>query len=209
MSTNPDPHAAWARQQAMIEKSGVDAYVHPGDRMDIVDTQYNGDDLGEALRRLLLLCLPKPGVGQRVRGGAGGNAFRLEVGYRRMCVLTFITAPVYYHGMTKRGLARHLGISYRALMGEFVYVRSLIANQEHNTKGTPAPGKVCRSPGPSRAPRPIQVPRDAERSSCVVKSKLGEPVNGSHLAHLLRRQSDQCDTAFCSAGKSSTEAVHV
>jgi hypothetical protein len=150
--------AAWSRQQALIEKSGVETYVHPADSLDSIGTQGNGNDVGEVLTRMLMLCLPQPGTGQRVRGGSGGNAFRLEVGYRRMCVLTYLHAPVFYHGMTKRQLAKHLGISYRALMHEFVYVRSLIANQQHNTQGTPATGKICQSPGPSRAPRPVQVP---------------------------------------------------
>ena len=68
-------------------------------------------------------------------------------------------------------------------------------------------GKSFQSPGPYQAPRPVQVPRDAARSSCAVNPELGEPVNGSHLALLLRQPTDQLVTSFGSTSKASAKAT--
>lgn len=127
MSNDKAP-SHWIRMRSsltsdIIQAASVEQFKHPAEAMETFDDEQSTvDQAKEMFVRLLMHCLPN-----QSRGGAGGgNEDRKMVGYRRMCVMAYVCAPALFNGMTKRELAKHIGITPRALRYEIKTVKALM-----------------------------------------------------------------------------------
>ena len=125
----PGIRSDWIRDKKELTPTVMDglsikAFKHPADMLESFGSEQTAIEAKDMFVRMLMLCIPTARRG----GRDGGNEDRKVVGYRRMCVLTYICAPSFFQNMTKRELAQHLGITYRALKYEFNHVKSLLIN---------------------------------------------------------------------------------
>lgn len=124
MSTAHQP-SHWLRTKkeltpALVEHVSAKSFVHP---VDLIEPE--GDEVAKGVdmfKSLLAMCLPTTAHGWD----------RKLVGYRRMCVFVYAEMPSYFNGMSKKELAKYLGISPRALRKELAHVKTLKANALKN-----------------------------------------------------------------------------
>jgi hypothetical protein len=107
---------SWARKDKLIENAGIQNFIHPADTMEPFGDEQSKAEATEMFTRLLRLCLPTKAHG----------IHRTKVGHRRMCVLVYHLTPSFFDGMSKRDLAKHLGVSERAMRKEFDQIKSMI-----------------------------------------------------------------------------------
>lgn len=115
----PRDEAFWKLKEDKADEAGAAEWQHPGEMIDAAAAAklFEGQDVGQLFKRLLILCLPPPGY---------GKTRRMEVGYRRMCIIVFELAPELFNGMDKKALAKYLGLTYRGLLMEFDQVRAML-----------------------------------------------------------------------------------
>ena len=98
----------------IIQEASAKQFTHPSEAMEAFADEQSSAEAKEMFVRMLMLCIPT-----RAHG-----VDRKKVGHKRMCVLTYMFAPKFFDGMTKRELAAYLGITYRALKQEFKSIKA-------------------------------------------------------------------------------------
>jgi hypothetical protein len=147
-----------------------EAYRHPMEDIEPeeVDVRKQAQEEAQQMfKETVLPCLPSAGYGKLRRFAAG---------YNRWVVVCYYTAPdEWFSGVTKRDLARYLGLTYRALMLEFNHVEALLGSVDRTAARRSSCGTATKKffncnkqgekmPGPSQAAPLLQVPRDSKLS---------------------------------------------
>jgi hypothetical protein len=147
-----------------------ETYRHPMEDIEPeeVDVRKQAQEEAQQMfKEIVMPCLPSP---------AYGKLRRFAAGYNRWIVVCYYTAPdEWFSGVTKRDLARYLGLTYRALMLEFSHVEALLGSLNRTAAKRSSCGTATKKflncnkhgqkmQGPPLAAPLLQVPKDPESS---------------------------------------------